>query len=77
MYLASVSKVPATLVFPTLSELYTINASSHKTRDTPNLYNKQPTINGEKFTGLNFCGFHPMEFSRKNFCGGSLTFKTF
>ena len=26
------------------------------------------TINGKTFTGLNFRGFHPMEFSQENFC---------
>ena len=37
MYLASVSKVPPTLVFPTLSELHMIRTSSW-TRGSPTLY---------------------------------------
>ena len=27
------------------------------------------TVNGERFAGLNFRGFHPMSFSQKNFRG--------
>ena len=27
------------------------------------------TINVERFVGLDFCGFNPMEFSAKNFHG--------
>ena len=26
------------------------------------------TLNGERFAGLNFCGFHPIKFSWENFC---------
>ena len=27
------------------------------------------TVNGERFTGLNLHGFHPMKFSTENICG--------
>ena len=30
---------------------------------------EQFTVNGERFAGLNICGFSPMKFSQEYFCG--------